>query len=107
MKFKITLVHIETNETRTDVFAADTRYHAVAKAFMAFAQMEQHDCLDEWKVLACGEVIPDKNVNLERALNDLKAVLRQDILTNDERQAAKYTLRHCLAVLDEHPEERS
>ncbi len=56
MKFRITLVEIETNETHTDVFVADTRYHAVAKAFMAFVQMEQHDCLDEWKVLAADVV---------------------------------------------------
>ncbi len=107
MKFRITLVHLEDNETRTDVFLADTRYQAVAKAFMAFAQMEQHDCLDVWKVLACDHIIPGQNVNLERTLDNLKAVLRQGDLTNDERQATKYVLKHCLAVLDEHPEVRS
>ncbi len=107
MKFRITLVHLEDNETRTDVFVADTRYHAVAKAYMAFVQMEQHDCLDTWKVLACDHIIPDQNVSLESALDDLKTVLRQGNLTNDERQATRHVLMHCLAVLEGHPEERS
>jgi len=43
------------------VFVADTRYHAVAKAFMAFVQMEQHDCLDAWKVLGCDEIPEERS----------------------------------------------
>ncbi len=99
MKFRITLVRLEDNTTCREVFIADNRYQAVAKAFMYFAHKEQHDCLDTWKVLSAEQVTPDPNVSLESALDDLKAVIRQGDLTADERLVAKYVLEHCLAAL--------
>lgn len=53
MKFRITLVSLDDNRTVTEVFEAVDRYAAVAKAFLVLTGQAQHDCLDQWKVLAC------------------------------------------------------
>jgi hypothetical protein len=99
LKFRITLVRLDDNQTRTDVFDAVDRYAAVAKAFLVITGQAQHDCLDEWKVLACDHIIPDPNLSLESALDDLKAVISQGALTAAERQAAQQVLNHCSAAL--------
>lgn len=55
-KYRVTLVHIETNETKDWTGTASDRYDAVGQTFMAITGKTQGDNLDEWKVLQAQEL---------------------------------------------------
>jgi len=57
MRFNVTLIHIATSQTlKWTSSGHDSRYAAVADAFLDLVGMEQHDCLDTWKVLEAKEI---------------------------------------------------
>lgn len=54
VKFQVTLVHIETMETKDWTGPASDRYDAVGQAFRDLTGKTQGENLDEWKVLQAG-----------------------------------------------------
>jgi hypothetical protein len=55
-EYQVTLVNIETNETKDWTGTASDRYDAVGQTFMAITGKTQGDNLDEWKVLSAQEI---------------------------------------------------
>jgi len=51
MKFIVTIVEVETNETLMGTYSNGNRYECVGKAFIDLVGKKQHDCLDTHKVL--------------------------------------------------------
>ena len=61
MKFVVTLVVLETNETLSGTYENDSSYEAVASAFACLVGKPKSDCLDTVKVLAVTEIKDDCN----------------------------------------------
>lgn len=56
IKFKVTLVHIESMKQKTWVGTAPDRYDAVRQAYKDLLDVDQHYSPPEWKVLEAGEM---------------------------------------------------
>jgi hypothetical protein len=59
MKFVVTLVHVQSNDTRSGTYEGEHRSEAVAKAFAALVGANKAAVIDTWKVLDITEVRND------------------------------------------------